>query len=74
MYQAVSEYPPPLPLVDRDRFVAVCQQIYHLVDAFVPFSRSEILESIPIYNFKELLTCHPRVDLARIGQYHERDF
>ena len=42
---------------------------------FVPFSRSEILESIHCtYNFKELLTCHPRVEPARIGQYHESDF
>ena len=25
------------------------------------------------YNFKELLTCHPRVEPTRIGQYHESD-
>ena len=67
-----------------------CQQIYQNAkilsstrpDArsylrFVPFSRSEILETIPImlyYNFKELLTCYPRVEPARIGLYQESDF
>ena len=26
------------------------------------------------YNYKELLTFHPRVEPVRIGQYHEREF
>ena len=26
------------------------------------------------YNFKELLTCHPRVERARSGEYHESDY
>ena len=26
------------------------------------------------YNFKELLTCHPRVESARVGQCHESNF
>ena len=35
---------------------------------FVPFSKSEILEIIPT------LDLSPRVEPARIGQYHESDF
>ena len=79
--------PPPPPFVDRDRFVAVnwqgmttnlpkCEK--YLVQRILMRGLSQVCSVFPkwdtgnyTYNFKKVLTCHPHVEPARIGQYHE---
>ena len=87
MYQTVSEYPPPPPpIVDRDRFVAgmptnlpKCEK--YLVRRVLTrglFKGCYVFQKWDTgnytYNFKKLLTCYPRVESARMGQYHKSDF
>ena len=42
--------------------------------AYTHVSNSIRVPPPPCGHFKELLTCHPLVESARIGQYHESDF
>ena len=49
-----------------------CQQIYQNVkNAILGLFR---FPEVRYWNCNDLLTCHPRVEPARIGQYHESDF
>ena len=82
MYQTVSECPPPLCgpwslcgcklAMECQQFTILIYLTRGLLKVCSVFQRWDTGKYT--YNFKDLLTCHLRVEPARIGQYHEIDF